>query len=190
MSEFVVQPSGDGGYHVVQYQPVVGAECQDEAMAITIAGMLNGQTDATAAPAEAASQETTPDEAPSELTDHTWTTAELEVAFERLRAGEKLKAVSAAMGKPDLWGSLRAHWAAHQRNQKEKQPAPPKPAPVALPVPYPGKMLPVPLGQTPYSMAVTAIADLKAQAACATCGRHFKPTPDRLDRCARCAADV
>lgn len=187
MKEFQVQKASTGGeFHVVQFRPVVVARCDDESAAYMIAGLLNGQTDTGAedpAPAvEEAPQEPKEDPEPGSddpespgppaPEDQGWTEEELSEAYEALWKGEKLRPVADRFGKS--WTHLRGHWAAHLRSKKAAS------APATA-------QLPVPLDQTAYGITKAAIEELAEQPACILCGRHFKATPERLDRCARCS---
>lgn len=199
MNEFVVQPSTEGEFQIVRFEPVVVARCLDQAMAITIAGMLNGQacgaepvseapeeTDAPATDPEPQPQEAA---APVEPTPADWTEAELEQAFDALWAGEKLRAVADRFGKS--WTSLRGRWAGHLSAMKNKPDSADKPEEKNEAIaPASTALVAAPVFKSAYNKTVEAITDLKDQATCTMCGRHFKPTPDQLDCCARCSADV
>lgn len=99
-----------------------------------------------------------------------WTEAEKAAAFDRLEAGETIKAVVASFGKS--WHVLRGHWARRQhliRAAKEAEEVEDDGAPDSAP-------------------AADDDGDDDMEE-CRLCGRAFRPTPARMELCARCARD-
>lgn len=112
---------------------------------------------------------------PVEISDEPWTEVELASAFKMLSEGSALKTVAARHGK--CWKKLRSKWAFRKKTQSQQDA---EPASGAL----------VPMSEstkTPLEKVTAAVVELAAQDECRICKRHFTPTLDNLDLCARCS---
>jgi transposase-like protein len=184
--EFEVQAREDGEFQVVQLQPVVVARCPDQAMAITIASMLNGQSERVEAPKLIGQEK--PVKAEPEAVGEPSVQArsepqrlegeDLEAAFAAIRAGEKVSDVAERMG--TTMPILRGQWSGQARRERSEQPEA-KTSTALVPV----EKAP----QTALGKVTTAIQELQDAPNCRLCGRTFVMTPDRQDLCARCSAD-
>lgn len=111
------------------------------------------------------------DPVPVPVSDEAWTDDELQSAFDMLSKGEALRVVADRHGKS--WTKLRAKWA-HRKKHIENASST-----ALVPVVTPSK--------TPLEKVTSAVSELAAQEECRICKRHFKPTTDNLDLCARCS---
>ncbi|WP_170431911.1 hypothetical protein [Ruegeria arenilitoris] len=112
---------------------------------------------------------------PLEISDEPWTEDELASAFKMLSKGETLKIVATRHGK--CWKKLRSKWAFHKKTLIQQDAAPT--AAALVPVSEPAK--------TPLEKVTAVVEQLKAQEECKICKRHFTPTLENLDLCARCS---
>ncbi|KIC38142.1 hypothetical protein RA27_20445 [Ruegeria sp. ANG-R] len=110
-----------------------------------------------------------------EISDDPWTDDELGSAFRMLSAGDTLKVVAARHGKS--WTKLRSRWAFHKKKMSKQETAPSAGALVSVAEPT----------KTPLEKVTTAVAELAEQDKCRICARHFTPTLENLDLCARCS---
>lgn len=176
--EFQLTEPAPGIFEIVQTISQAVGTFEDRVIAEKVMGLL--EMDAlnaarlTETTAEEAASSLAQVEQHSEVSHFDWSEDELEQAFKRLCAGEKVKDVADRFGKS--WSVLRAKWAA--RSKRAKSGTGLALAPVVAPLP------------TPLETVTAAVEDLKGQTECALCGRYFAPSVESLEHCARCNQDA
>lgn len=197
--DYIIQET-DGQFEIAQVTPVVIGRFTDQAIAVRVLEMLVKDANAEITqklefPVLVVEAETPPKpDAPAPERPVTlkpaplkpvpekakpvtakpvaWENAELEVAFARLKKGEKLQVVADDFGKS--WTSLRSRWAGRKSAQAKKA----REEQV--------KNLPA-IPASTVTTAIAAIGELKDQPNCNICGRRFTLTPENIDQCPRCS---
>lgn len=198
--EFRLSEPEPGSFQIVRMEPAVVGTFTDLATAEKIMGFLEmdalneaRKPKAEAAPAAAPSKpvaaapappppakpakpapeksQRTKAEGQSDVEHFDWAADEVLSAFERLEAGEPIQAVAASFGKS--WTALRARWAVHRRNRGSSK-----------------ALVPAAPQKSPVEKFASALEELKDQEQCSLCQRHFKPSPENPDCCARCSKDA
>lgn len=160
MSDYQIQETTDGGFVIVQLQPVEIAGFAERELAERALVMLLEDEAAKAGPepevvprpkAEAAEPEE------DFRLEDVWTEAELDAAILQLLAGRKIKDVAADFGScGKSWRVLRGAWARYRRTEKEEEETDPEEAPNPL------------------------------ISKCTVCNKAFVASIDKPDLCARC----
>nr|WP_321511150.1 hypothetical protein [uncultured Celeribacter sp.] len=173
--EYHIRKTDDGLFELAQVIPEVVGTFRDQAMAEKVMWLLAGQD---VEDAQEGAQEAKPEakpEANSEAEVGTIVEVDMEAAFARLAAGEKLRDVAEDIGIP--WTSLRGSWA----HRKPQLVATDKSAScnVSLPAIAQPRLDPVETFKAGASAAM--------EMATCECGRNYTSVDPNQTRCARCA---